>query len=146
MWLLRVSKNSPERKFINYVIIHSQYLVIEAVLLKFDILNLSRYQLQIIIPPSQSAGWSVPYCMRPKDNGRFSSLAFLDQKNTTSCGYVLGTRWVHSTRFPLRSRRVSNRPSSQLEIYIWHSNSSGASFVVAPIIPMVLIARCFTGM
>jgi hypothetical protein len=35
-------------------IIHSQYLVMEAVVLKFDLLNLSRYQLKIIIAPSQS--------------------------------------------------------------------------------------------
>ena len=64
----------------------------------------------------------------PKDNGRFFPLAFLVQKNMTSRGYVLGTHQVHFTRFPVRSRRMSNRPSSQLEIYIRHSNSSGSSF------------------
>jgi type III secretion system FlhB-like substrate exporter len=46
-----MDQNSSKR--IKYGIIHSHYLVMEeVVLLKFDILSLSRYQLQMRIPPS----------------------------------------------------------------------------------------------
>jgi hypothetical protein len=40
--------------YTTYGIIQSQHLVMEGVVLQCDILNLSRYQLQITIPPHKS--------------------------------------------------------------------------------------------
>jgi hypothetical protein len=46
--------HSKTVKHTTYGIIQSQHLVMEVVVVQCDILNLSRYQLQIKIPPSHS--------------------------------------------------------------------------------------------
>jgi hypothetical protein len=118
MWTIDSSLMDQNQKHIKCGIIHSQYFVMEAVLLDFDILNLSRYQLQIIIPPTHSTVVHILILFRTED----STLMDQNQQIYIKCGII------HSQYLVMEAVLVNldrlNLSKYQLQIIIPPSQSA----------------------